>query len=586
MENNISLKEREYASKISEMRYAGELKKAIEICDEAISVYKYNNFFYKIKGDILFAMKEYKISMDIYLEYLDKIKSDPEFFTNFTRFFEKISSVYELDKRIFAKLLWISRNDEYASVIRKGTLRIIYDHWKASKKVFECIKRVNKEFSVEEIDLALHGLKKEDDCDKIYFLYKINIDNCTKDHNNANRHVLKLLELFQMYDCALLWVNGILGYSKDGVVVRSLFRICRLRNDYSDAKRYMDRHDIAGRLDFNIQYELVLYFEAQGDEISRNEILNEINKKYQNSIPISQTLFKFYIKYDMLSEAKEIEKRIDYLRKTQNLNEKKQRAFERHNRENQEILMERLADLLEEQEHNRRLLAITDLIKGFSHELGQPITNIRYAIQLFYMKQEKKNVSIGLEEKELLDGIIRQTSRVGKLLNRFAPIVSSKNQKEYFKVYDEIKTIFEELSLRLSGEDIKYSVIGNKDVCLYGEVVQFSQVFYNLIINAIYAINKKEDQGKIDVLIQHKGEVLFIFFSDNGIGIPKEIQQKIFDPFYSTKRRECEEGGEGLGLYIVWNILKMFNGKISVDPFYSDGARFVIEIRMEEEGHV
>lgn len=348
----------------------------------------------------------------------------------------------------------------------------------------------------------------------------------------------------------------------------------------------MDRHDIAGRLDFNIQYELVLYFEAQGDEISRNEILNEINKKYQNSIPISQTLFKFYIKYDMLSEAKEIEKRIDYLRKTQNLNEKKQRAFERHNRENQEILMERLADLLEEQEHNRRLLAITDLIKGFSHELGQPITNIRYAIQLFYMKQEKKNVSIGLEEKELLDGIIRQTSRVGKLLNRFAPIVSSKNQKEYFKVYDEIKTIFEELSLRLSGEDIKYSVIGNKDVCLYGEVVQFSQVFYNLIINAIYAINKKEDQGKIDVLIQHKGEVLFIFFSDNGIGIPKEIQQKIFDPFYSTKRRECEEGGEGLGLYIVWNILKMFNGKISVDPFYSDGARFVIEIRMEEEGHV
>lgn len=586
MENNISLKEREYASRIYEMRSAGELKKAVEICDEAISFYEKNNFFYKIKGDILFSMKEYKVSMDIYLEYLDRIKNAPEFFTNFTRFFEKISSVYELDKKLFVKLLQISRNDEYASVIRKGTLRIIYDYWNASKKVFEFIERVNKEFSVEEIDLALNGLKKDDECDKIYFLSQINIENCTKENNNANRHVLKLLESSQMYDRALLWVNGILKYSKDGVVVRSLFRICRLRNDYSDAKRYMDTHDITAGSDFNIQYELVLYFEAQGDELSRNEILHDINKKYVDSIPISQTLFKFYIKYDMLSGAKEIEKRIDHLRKTKNLDEKKQRAFERYNRENQEILMDRLADLLEEQEHNRRLLAITDLIKGFSHELGQPITNIRYAIQLFYMKQEKKKALISLEEKELLDGIISQTSRVGKLLNRFAPIVSSKNQKQYFKVYDEIKTIFEELSLRLSGEEIEYSVAGNKDVCLYGETVQFSQVFYNLIINAIYAIKKKEDKGKINVVIQREGEDLFIYFSDNGIGIPKQIQRKIFDPFYSTKRGESEEGGEGLGLYIVWNILKMFNGTISVDPNYTDGARFVIELRMEEERNV
>ena len=202
------------------------------------------------------------------------------------------------------------------------------------------------------------------------------------------------------------------------------------------------------------------------------------------------------------------------------------------------------------------------------------------------MKQEKKKALISLEEKELLDGIISQTSRVGKLLNRFAPIVSSKNQKQYFKVYDEIKTIFEELSLRLSGEEIEYSVAGNKDVCLYGETVQFSQVFYNLIINAIYAIKKKEDKGKINVVIQREGEDLFIYFSDNGIGIPKQIQRKIFDPFYSTKRGESEEGGEGLGLYIVWNILKMFNGTISVDPNYTDGARFVIELRMEEERNV
>lgn len=439
---------------------------------------------------------------------------------------------------------------------------------------------------MEVIDTTFHDLSEKEGCDKIYFLYKINIKNCTKRNDIANRHVLKLLESFQMYDCALLWVNRILGYRKDSVVVRSLFRICRLRNDYSNAKKYMETHDISNRSDFNIQYELVLYFEAMGDESSRNEILYNINTKYANSIPILQTLFKFYIKYDMPGEAKEVERRIHHLGKTKKLNEKKQRDFERQNRENQEILLDRLADLLEEQEHNRKLLAITDLIKGFSHELGQPITNIRYAIQLFYMKQEKEQTTLSYEEKELLDGIIGQTSRIGKLLNRFAPIVSSKNQKEYFKVYEEIISIFEELSMRLHSENIEYSVVGDKDVVLYGETVQFSQVFYNLIINAIHAIHKKEIKGKINVDIRLEGTDLMIYFSDNGIGIPNEIQKKIFEPFYSTKRKEREEGGEGLGLYIVWNILKIFNGKISVDPYYIDGAKFIIKIKMEEKKNV
>lgn len=585
MENNVSVKEREYASEIWKMRYAGELDKAVNICNEAIVAYEDNNFFYKIKGDILFVMKKYEESMDEYMKYLEKIQKKPELFTNFSRFVEKICSLHKLDNQIFEKLLRISWNDEYANVIRKGTLKIIYDYWSASNKVLRLVERVNKEFTINIIDISLKALDKEN-CDKVYLLYKISIDNCTKENNLVNRHVLKLLEFYRMYDCALIWTKRILEYCKDGVVVRSLFRICRLRNDYSDAMRYMNMYDIAAKSDFNIQYELVLYYEAMDDVISRNEILHDINIKYDDSIPISQTLFKFYVKYDMLNEAKEIEKRINHLIETKKINPKKQRDFEKENRKNQEILLERLADLLEEQEHNRRLLAITDLIKGFSHELGQPITNIRYSIQLFYMKQEKEQIALSFEEKELLDAIIVQTSRVGKLLNRFAPIVSSKNQKEYFKIYDEIITIFEELDMRLNSEGIEYSIGGDKKIELYGEAIQFSQVFYNLILNAIYAINKKEVKGKINVIIQLEGEYVIIYFSDNGIGIPKEIQKNIFDPFYSTKRKESEEGGEGLGLYIVWNILKIFNGEISVDPNYADGARFVIKIRMEEKRNV
>ena len=80
--------------------------------------------------------------------------------------------------------------------------------------------------------------------------------------------------------------------------------------------------------------------------------------------------------------------------------------------------------------------------------------------------------------------------------------------------------------------------------------------------------------------------MLIIRFKDNGIGIPKDKQRKIFEPFYSTKRKDIEEGGEGLGLYIVWNILKMFKGKINVDSEYTDGAMFIMQIEMEDEEDV
>lgn len=118
---------------------------------------------------------------------------------------------------------------------------------------------------------------------------------------------------------------------------------------------------------------------------------------------------------------------------------------------------------------------------------------------------------------------------------------------------------------------------------IYGEELQFSQVFYNLIINSIYAIKKSGHQGKIDVMIRQMDAYLEIIFTDNGTGIPLERQRKIFEPFYSTKKRETEEGGEGLGLFIVWNILKLFNGRIYVKESYKDGAQFVIEIHREEE---
>lgn len=538
-------------------------------------------FFYKIKGDLLFIEGKYSDAMKSYLDFLNCIKDAPELFTNYSRFFIKLASVTQIDKYIFQRMLDISRDEDYSSVVRQGLLKIICDYWPGSEECRRLIEYVNFKYSSDSVNETFEYFRDKEECEKIYFLSRLSDSNCTRENSSTNKQVVKAMEEAQMYEYALSWVLHMLTYSKDGVIVRSLFRICRLRHDYSEAIRFMDKNDIARLQDFNVQYELVLFYNEQEDEENRNLTLKRIDAKYPNSLPISKTLFNFYIKYDMIDKARAIEQRINDLKIKKGKNAEAE--ITKTVQENQALVWQRLNDLLEEQEHNRQLLAITELIKGFSHELGQPITNIRYAIQLYYKKLEKEKCEINEMQKDLLDGILAQTGRVGKLLGRFAPIVSSKNVKESFSIFGEINSVFDEMSIRLNMEGIKYSISGSKEAALYGEAIQFSQIFYNLIINSIYAIKKKNTDGIIKVVIRENETNLIIRFWDNGIGIPKDIQRKIFDPFYSTKRKEEEEGGEGLGLYIVWNILKMFNGKIYVESAYNKGAMFVMDIKKGEK---
>ena len=225
------------------------------------------------------------------------------------------------------------------------------------------------------------------------------------------------------------------------------------------------------------------------------------------------------------------------------------------------------------------MVALRDLLKGFSHELGQPITNIRYGVQLQKIRMQK-----GIDAREdvetLLNLILAQTSRIGNMLDRFRPIVSSKSEQTIFSVENCISQVFEDLKSRLLIQNISYEINCANEARLYGDYTQFSQIFYNLVLNSMQAI---ASDGKITVDIVSQNENIRIYFMDNGPGIPKEYHQKIFEPFFSTKDPTSGNGGEGLGLFIVWNILKMFNGSIQIDKKYKYGARFIISLPLLKE---
>lgn len=92
---------------------------------------------------------------------------------------------------------------------------------------------------------------------------------------------------------------------------------------------------------------------------------------------------------------------------------------------------------------------MSELLKGFSHELGQPITNIRYGIQLFQMKM-KRGIDTREELETLFDNVLAQISRIKDMLTRFSPITSERNAPKEFCVADEIEAVFQEFSSRFS----------------------------------------------------------------------------------------------------------------------------------------
>ncbi|MBN2789877.1 MAG: PAS domain S-box protein [Candidatus Delongbacteria bacterium] len=114
--------------------------------------------------------------------------------------------------------------------------------------------------------------------------------------------------------------------------------------------------------------------------------------------------------------------------------------------------------------------------------------------------------------------------------------------------------------------------------CHIGDI---NQVFLNMITNASDAIAEKGEKGIIKISTRHDGKFVYIQISDTGTGIPDELREKIFQPFFTTK----EVGkGTGQGLAISYDIIvNKHNGKIDIDVKKGSGTTFIIKVPIEDQ---
>ncbi|MEX2468474.1 MAG: ATP-binding protein [Pseudohongiellaceae bacterium] len=207
--------------------------------------------------------------------------------------------------------------------------------------------------------------------------------------------------------------------------------------------------------------------------------------------------------------------------------------------------------------HSERLASIGRLAAGVAHEIGNPITGIACLAQTIRDEFPNKDINT------LAEQIIEQTDRTSRILQslvNFAHTGSSKTQYDdgvvsIAECMEEAKTL---ISLDNKSKNMAISWHCDPDVSIRGDAQRILQVLINLVNNARDA---SQPDSTITMRAWAEGDKVYISVMDEGIGIPKSIQDRIFDPFFTTK--EAGEG-TGLGLSLVFSIVEDLHGEIDI----------------------
>ena len=219
-----------------------------------------------------------------------------------------------------------------------------------------------------------------------------------------------------------------------------------------------------------------------------------------------------------------------------------------------------------------KLALIGELAAGIGHELRNPLTAIRGFIQL--MRENKEAVKD--EFLDVIDGELESLNHIaGELMILAKPQVHNFVRLNIVQLLDEVVFLMEPEAFRQGVKITKY--YETPFVPIFGEKYQLKQVFINLIKNAMDALNRGPN-GEISIKCRQSGSETIVSVSDNGCGIPKEVLDKIGEPFYTTK-----EKGNGLGLLVSYRIIKNHTGTIECQSEQGKGTSFIIHFPISSE---
>ncbi len=220
-----------------------------------------------------------------------------------------------------------------------------------------------------------------------------------------------------------------------------------------------------------------------------------------------------------------------------------------------------------------RIAAWQDIARRLAHEIKNPLTPIQMAMDTLRKSWKKQHPSFDEILDESTRTVLEEADRLKKIVAEFSDF--ARMPKPELSRIDLNEIVRSALSLYQGAVKVDSRLAADLPE-IDGDKGQLTQVLLNLVENARDAIATRED-GRIRVTTR-RGEAndrALLVVEDNGPGVPPELKDKVFAPYFTTKQAK---GGTGLGLAIVHRIVSDHGGRITISDARERGARFTIEL--------
>ena len=227
--------------------------------------------------------------------------------------------------------------------------------------------------------------------------------------------------------------------------------------------------------------------------------------------------------------------------------------------------------------HTQKMESMGTLAAVSAHDVGNPLASISALVQVAQRSTDEPFI------KEKLDLVKSQVTRISKIIRDLVDFSRPSNfELQRVNINECMKEAVEITKVGTKAKNIAFDVKLSDDIPNLPLVAdQLEQVFVNILLNAVDAINEQAEKNKensISIESAFSDNEVILTFTDTGGGISEENLTKIFEPFFTTKG---QGKGTGLGLWVSYGIIKSFQGNIEVHSTLGSGTTFTIKLPVE-----
>ena len=226
-------------------------------------------------------------------------------------------------------------------------------------------------------------------------------------------------------------------------------------------------------------------------------------------------------------------------------------------------MLERLSDAFEIQ---RQFTA------NAAHELRTPLALMQVQLDLYHSNSHPGNDA---DTVQMIKMVTEQNDRLNKMVKTLLDMseLQTVGRDDEIILDALVDEVLEDLEPLAEGKNIR--LIGKcKDITMVGSDILIYRLVYNLVENAI---KYNHSGGQVTVTAERKEKHVYLSVEDTGTGIPEELKERVFEPFFRVdKSRSRELGGVGLGLALVREIVRVHDGNITVKSNPSGGTIFEV----------